>query len=185
LISDEHGFWLGNDGPEFVLKPDELMIEFLDRSVDAGIHNRTQIHRHSFASGVHRLDPVAFQPQDFAEEWLTRPWSEMQPRSAPETEEWHARLQSVAGEYAGVISCAARPGRWLIVLDISDIGEKELPEPLETYFLVRDLGNFRYEMEAVSEEEPPGCPGDGIVSDAGYASDKHPWLSEAELKALP
>ena len=187
LISDTHDFWLGNDEPEFVLKPDAMIIEFLDRSIDTDIHNRTQIHRYSFAAGVHRLDPVAFQPQDFAEEWLTRPWREMQSRSVPETETWHERLHSdfVLGEYAGVIPCAAKPGRWLIAMDISHIGEKELPEPLETYFVVRDLGNFRYEMEAVSEAEPLGCPGEGLVGNAGYASDKHPWLSEAELNALP
>ena len=81
---------MGNDGPEFVLKPDELIMEFLDASVDVTVHNRTQIHRYSFgAETVQRLDPVAFQPQDFAEEWLTRPWTEMQSRSEPETEEWH------------------------------------------------------------------------------------------------
>jgi len=83
LISGHHGFWLGNDGPEFVLKPEELIMEFLDSSVDARVHNRTQLHRYSFTEGVRRLGPAVFQQQDFAEEWLTRPWSEMESRSAP------------------------------------------------------------------------------------------------------
>jgi hypothetical protein len=179
LLSSKHGFWL-DKGPEFVLQPEELIVEFLDWSVDTDTHNRTQIHRYHFAQGVQRLDPVAFQPQDFAEEWLTRPWSEMQSRSALQTAEWHARLHNdfVMGKYFSVVLCLAKPGRWLIGLDITNIGEKDLPQPLRTYFLVRELGNYRYEMEDVSASKPPGCSG------TGFAGDKHPWLSPAELKAL-
>jgi hypothetical protein len=68
LLSGEHGFWMGNedDGLIFALKPDELIIELLDSSVDGGAHNRTQIHRYSFVDGVKRLEPFALQPQDFA-----------------------------------------------------------------------------------------------------------------------
>ena len=127
LLSGEHGFWRDKE-PEFVVKPEELIMEFLDASLDVSIHNRTQIHRYSFAGGVHRLDPVALQPQDFAEEWLTRPWSEMQSRSVLEVKKWHERLHSVGAGYSGVIPCVARPGRWLIALDIK-MGQKELREP--------------------------------------------------------
>jgi len=181
LLSGEHGFWMGNDGPEFVLKPDELIMEFLDASADVDVHNRTQIQRYTFgAAGVQRFDPVAFQPQDFAEEWLTRPWNEMQPRSAPQTKEWHAKLHSdsLFARYSEVAPCRDKPGRWLIGLDIDQIGKQKLPMPLATYFLVHELGNYRYQMEAVSDAMPTGCQG------AGDPSDKHPWLTADELKAL-
>jgi len=42
----------------------------------------------------------------------------------------------------------------------------------------RWLIGLNLEMEAVSATKPSGCPG------SGPASDKHPWLSDAELKAL-
>ena len=180
LLSGQHSFWWGSHGPEFA-KPDALIKEFLDRSVDSTIHNRTQIHRYSFESkGAVRLDPVAFQSQDFAEEWLTRPWSEMQSRSAPETNEWHVRLHDdyVSADYSRVVPCSARPGRRPIALDITNIGKKELTTPLTTYFLVHELGDYHYEMEAVSDSTPRGCRG------RRYASDKHPWLSADKLKAL-
>jgi hypothetical protein len=185
LLSDQHDFWLGDD-PEFVVKPDNLIIEFLDRSVDAGIHNRTEIQRYNFSDGVQRLDPVALQPQDFAEEWLTRPWSEMESRSANSTKEWHERLHRdpLFAEYASVIYCAATPGRWLIGLDIGSIGEKDAPKPGTRYFLVRDLGSYHYRMEAVSATRPSGCQGKELFSDAGHASDEHPWLSVEKLKAI-
>jgi hypothetical protein len=182
LISSDHSFWWGNDHwPAVVLSSDELMIELQDSSVDVGVHNRTQIYHYSFVDGVKRLEPFALQPQDFAEEWLTRPWSEMQSRSSPETQKWHAKLHAdfVIGEYSKVALCSARPDRWSIGFSLTHIGERELKEPLEVHLLVRDLGNYRFEMEAVSDSEFEGCPGEGSPSD------KHPWLSLEQLKALP
>ena len=176
LFTDKHSFWLG-DGPEFVFNPDEVIIQFVDSGVDG--ERRTAIHRYRVASGVQRLDPVALLPEDFAGEWLTRPWSEMESRSAADTKAWHQQLHAeyVFGEYERVIRCAS-VGQWLIGLDIMHIGDKELSDPPPTYFLVHDLGNYTYNMEAVSTSPPTGCAGEG------FASDKHPWLSTAELKAL-
>jgi hypothetical protein len=184
LLTDQHSFYLNDDGP-IVLRPDELIIEFLDSSVDGGVHNRTRIHRYSFARGVQRVDPVAFQPQDFAEEWLTRPWSEMESRSVGDTREWHQRLHSdpLWADYSGVIPCTS-PGHWLVSMDIRVLGDKELSDPLPTYFLLRDLGDYHYSMDAVSTSKPTDCLGAGVISDGIFASDKHPWLSTAELKAL-
>jgi hypothetical protein len=177
LLSSDHGFWLNDDGPAFILRPNELMVEFLDSSVDSGIHNRTHILRYNFADGVHRIEPMAFQPQDFAEEWLTQPWPEMQSRSAPEIQKWHAKLQAdfQLGDYSSVLLCAAKPDRW----SIGFVGETRTKEPINAYFLVRDLGGYRYEMEAVSDSPFAGCPGEGSPSE------KHPWLSVEQLKALP
>jgi hypothetical protein len=176
MLSSKHGFWF-DKGPLFVLKPDELMIELLDSSVDGGIHNRTYLLRYNFGDGVKRLDPVAFQPQDFAEEWLTAPWSEMQSRSKAATQNWHEK--KLGGDYTNVVLCASRPDRWSIGLKQEyDLGKK-LEVPVEVHLLVRDLGNYRYEMEEVSDSEFEGCPGEGSPSD------KHPWLSVEQLRALP
>jgi hypothetical protein len=180
LLSSKHDFWLGNDGPYFVLRPDELTIEFLDRSIDMGVHNRTHIFRYNFANGVRRLEPFAFQPQDFVEEWLTTPSSEVQSMSTSEAGEWRRKLHNVSyDQYFEVVACIAKPGRWSIGLQVTYEGEKELEMPIQTYFLVEDVGNYRYTLEAVSDEEFEGCPGEGSPSD------KHPWLSVEQLKALP
>lgn len=184
LLSDRHGFWLGNDGPEFVLTPEELTIEFLDRSVDVGIHNRTEIQRYRFGEdGVRRLDPVAFQPQDFMEEWLTRPWSEMQERSAAGLAGVHEALQaSDSGDYGVVAPCPGRPGRWVVSLETRYQGDKKLDRPIERYFVVADLGHYRYRMESVWSDAPEGCK--VIPSPATAPSEKHPWLTADELRAL-
>ena len=105
----------------------------------------------------------------------------MQSRSAPETKKWHDKFHAelVLGEYSEVVPCAAKPDRWSIGFSNDLIGEKRLEEPIEVHLLVRDLGNYRFEMEAVSDSEFEECPGEGSPSD------KHPWLSVEQLKALP
>ncbi|HWZ32225.1 MAG TPA: hypothetical protein VNX18_12865 [Bryobacteraceae bacterium] len=186
LLSDRHGFWLGNDGPEFVVSPHEVIVEFLDSSVDVEIHNRTHIHRYNFAQGTRRLEPIALQPQDFVEEWLTRPWDEVKSWSAAGLKELHGQLHSdyIGARYLGVVPCGAKAGNWLVELSVTRVGEREFSDPLETYFLVRDLGNYRYRMEAVPFETPPECEGTGLVSDGVPASNKHPWLSTDQLGSL-
>ena len=184
LLAGDHEFWMGNydNGLIFSLKPEELIIELLDRSLDGGVHNRTQIHRYTFLDGVvKRMEPFALQPQDFAEEWLTRPWSEMRPLSAENTQKWHGRLRAegIFGEYLSVVPCTSNPDRWSIGFEINTVNLKPLSEPMDVYLLVRDLGNYRYEMEAVSDSAFEGCPGEGSASEA------HPWLSREQLKALP
>jgi hypothetical protein len=180
LVSDGHGFYLHDEDP-IVLKPDEVMLEFLDHSVEGGVHSRTHILRLNLADGLKRLEPVAFQPQDFAEEWLTRPWSEMQKMSAAETQKWHDKLQApyIFGDFIGVVLCTGRPDHWSIGLEINNRDGKELKEPIMAYLLVRDLGNYHFFLDAVSDSAFEGCSGKDLPSD------KHPWLSIEQLKALP
>ena len=89
LLAKDHSIWLGMDPPYNVrLEPSELLLEFRDRSIDMGIHNRTHVlHYRIDESSSERIDPVALLPQDFVDEWLTRPWSEMQSRSVENKDE--------------------------------------------------------------------------------------------------
>jgi hypothetical protein len=179
LYSSQHDFWREENDPIFVLKPDQVIIERLDRGVGFfGTERRPNLIRFSFKDGVRRIQPMALQSQDFAEVWLVSSRVEMQPSSAPETQKWHEQLHAdlAAVEYRNVVRCAAKPGRWSIGLDII---KKDVLKALRTYLLVRDLGNYRFEMEAVSDTEFKECPGEGAPSE------KHPWLSVEQLKALP
>jgi hypothetical protein len=179
LLSSEHTFWL--DDEIFVLKPDELLMEFTDTSIDT--ERRTMLFRYSFAQGAKRLEPVALQPQDFAEEWLTRPWSEMKSMSAPDTQAWHDKFHAdfMLGKYSRVAPCSGKPGVWSIGIGINNVGNKELSTPMGMYLLVRDLGGYRYSMEAVGDADFKECPG----AQRYRPSESNPWLSVEQLKALP
>ena len=91
-VAGEEGFWLDEKQPLFVLTPIGMTIEFVDFSVSGAVHHRTRFKRYALTSAAQRLDPFALQPQDFAEEWLTQPWSEMESRSAPATRALHEAL---------------------------------------------------------------------------------------------
>src|SRR5207244_12912609 len=165
ILRGEHGIWFGADNAyQLRIEPDELLIEVRDRSIDTGIHNRAHVlHYNTVHSPVDRLDPVALQPQDFVDEWLTRPWAEMESRSAssgPEKlERWH-KLGSRFGEFSFVQSCSERPDHWQVGLDVDYLGDKELPEPLSLYFLVHQSGPYQFEMTDISFDRREGCPGD-------------------------
>jgi hypothetical protein len=180
VLSIKHGFWVDNERI-YVLTPDELSVEFFDSSVSVDVHHRTKIQRYSFAPKVQRIDPVALQPQDFAEEWLTRPWSEMESRSAPETKELHESFGGgfVLGDYVEVTQCAPEQRVWLAGFDIDFIGDKQLSKPRRVYLQVRDLGDHRYRMESASSQRPASCK-----AEPGHPNENYPWLSEEEIRNL-
>jgi hypothetical protein len=172
VFSGEHGIWFVGDEPYHVrLKPDELLIELRDRSIDSSIHNRTHVLRYSIGSlGVQRVDPVALQPQDFVDEWLSRPWPEMASRSSgterEKLKEWHEFLSGdiVAGDIDFVQSCSERPDDWQVSVSLRRVAGKRLPEPFTLYFLVHRLEKYRFEMAEISFDEQDGCPGESPPS---------------------
>jgi hypothetical protein len=149
VFADEHEIWFGGGHPVVRLSPDDLRIELSDRSIDAGVHSRTHVlHYKVGPRSVERVDPVALDPQDFVDEWLTRPWAEMESRTSASVRERLRKLRDllhtdlVAGEYVPTDSCAASAHRCQIALR-SEGGSV-------FHFLVRQLGQQRFEMMDVS-----------------------------------
>ena len=113
ILGREQGIWFGAYRPYQVrLDPAELLMEVRDRSIDGRIHNRPHVlHFNAAGSTAERIDPVALQPDDFVDEWLTSQWSEMESRSAEggrgKLKKWHEFLAGdfVAGEFQFVQQC--------------------------------------------------------------------------------
>jgi hypothetical protein len=172
ILGGEHGIWFGADDPfQIHLEPDELLMEVRDRSVDAGIHNRAHVlHYNAAKSPVERIDPVALQPQDFVDEWLTQPWSEMESRSAESARDklkkWHEFLAGdfVAGDFTIVQVCSETPNKWQIGMDLAWIKGNELPDALSVYFLVQQSDQYRFKMIAINFDRQEGCPGESPPS---------------------
>jgi hypothetical protein len=165
IFGAEHSIWFGGGQPRVHLKPDDLRIELRDSSIDAGIHNRAHVlHYRVGLQAVQRVDPVALRPQDFVEEWLTRPWAEMESRTAASyrgrLKKWHNLLHTklVFGEYVFVQKCTARVHDWQIAINMTHTAAT--PSAPTVYFLVYELGQQRYEMMDVSSTRQHGCPGE-------------------------
>jgi hypothetical protein len=167
ILSGEHGIWFGVDDPVQVrLETDDLLMEIRDRSIDVGIHNRAHILHFNIGrdSAPVRIDPVALKPEDFVDEWLTRPWTEMESRSASDEKlkKWHDFLSGdfAAGDITLVQPCMDLPKQWLIAVDMTWLKGKQLPEPLTIYFLIQQPAQYRYRMLNISFDRQEGCPGD-------------------------
>src|SRR5205807_6030565 len=50
-----------------------LLMELRDRRIDVGVHSRAHVLHYDLRGAPERINPVALQPQDFVDEWLTRP----------------------------------------------------------------------------------------------------------------
>ncbi len=144
------------------LTPVNLLLEFSAEAISPGFRRTYVLHYSIGPESAERIDPVALQPQDFVHEWLIRPWSEMKSRSSEALEKWHSFLEArlVFGEYEFVQPCIDRPGVTQVGVEVINIGERDVPEPLSVYFLVRDNGKYRYEMSEISFARQDGCPGE-------------------------
>jgi len=152
VLQDQHYIWFsGNPAYHVRLTGDELLIELLDRSIDVEVHHRTHVlHYRATGGSAERIDPVALQPQDFVDEWLTRPWSEMESRSVGGNvlEKWHEDIGG--GQYLFVQRCRNRADTQIGLMADGRSG----------YFVVHQLDQYRFEMKSVSFERQEGCPGE-------------------------
>ncbi len=182
LLAEQHSTYMGEDRLEYVLEPERLWVELVDASVGIDIpFSRTQVHGYDLSGArARRIEPVALQPQDFAEEWMTRPWPEMQTVSDPATAEFHEQLAAdyLSGEYIGLGTCDGQNGITVVGMQFDKIGKKSFDPALEAYLRVRDFGGYHYRMEGATDHLPQGCE----INE--NASQKHPWLIATELKAL-
>lgn len=117
-----------------------------------------------------RIAPVAFEPEDFADEWAQMKWDAAARWSEPSRREelgrWHASLNAAEGGFSGseilfVRPCGKTAGEWQVGVEVfsgadGDGGAGRLPQKL--YFTVaRERGAFL--MRGVSDAPAKGCAG--------------------------
>jgi hypothetical protein len=163
LLDGSHSSYLKHDPPHRArLEQHGFLLEFDDRSIDSGKHNRPNILRYRIESNsARRIEPIALRPGDFVEEWMSRPWAEISEWTATSLKTWHAKMHEElpSGDYDLVQKCAQLKNTWLVGI--------KLDKPHGTfYFLVQDRGKYRYKVIEISDKRHPGCPGNGLpVSD--------------------
>jgi hypothetical protein len=148
------------NSPMDVNVPVDAIIEFTQRSVDAGVHNREAV-RHFLVEGdrVRRVAPVALSPRDFVDEWMTHPWSESQGWSLSRDQSiWHQRLHAdfVAGDFLGDAMHCQTPDLWQVGFEPNDAKRNFEPEP-SVYFLVRWTPPYSFALVGVSNKPWPRC----------------------------
>jgi hypothetical protein len=142
------------------LTTSEITLEFQSCCSEQNLTNRTVVLKHKIdGDRVVRVDPVARNAQDFVDEWVRRPWNEMQSWTAKDSrarlEKWHDKRGGdkwILPEIEFVQRCQ-RGGLW-------QIAAAELEAERTYYFLVSESVGGRYEMLDISTKRQPGCPGE-------------------------
>lgn len=148
------------NSPMHFAGPVDAIIEFTQRSVDAGVHNREAI-RHLLIEGdkIHRVAPVALSPRDFVDEWMTSPWSESHGWSlSADLSKWHQKLHAdfVGGDFLGDTMHCQTPDLWQVGFEPHDAKRNFEPDP-DVYFLVRWTPPYRFALAGVSNNPWPRC----------------------------
>ncbi len=140
--------------------PVDVLVEFAQRSIDGGVHNREAV-RHFLIDGdqVRRVDPVALSPRDFVDEWLTSGWNESATWSAsPTLRQWHAKLHAdfVSGEFGDPTMHCQSPDLWQVTVG-SRNAQKDFELEPGVYFLVRWRPPYHFTMMNIGDKPWPRC----------------------------
>jgi hypothetical protein len=150
-------------GIQGAVRSDEALIEYTVDSVDKGVLLRQTV-RHYRIDGdkVERTAPLALGPRDFANEWLSQPWSSSpawsEPAQRTALQEWHRRIHSDSpnGEFDDpTLHCPTNPDRWQVGINLDPASGKGKQVP--TYFLIRWRPPYRFTMVNISNRPFPGC----------------------------
>jgi len=168
LLIDGSGFaWLrtdlyavgriAQDGSD---APVDVLVEFTESSVDAGVHAREAVG-HFLIEGdkVRRVDPVALSPRDFVDEWLTQGWKASADWSgSPALESWHRRLHrdDVFGDFIRPTTHCETPDLWQVGFEPQD-AERDFAPESDVYFLVRWRPPYHFTIFDINSEPWPDC----------------------------
>jgi hypothetical protein len=128
----------------------DLLIEFAGNSIDGNRLVRQHILHYAIESHdeLKRIAPVALDPRDFVDEWLTSPWKEAGDWTAPSVSlaNYHRTHHAdfILGTFTGdATRCAHDQSLWQVGFAMD--GEKgDTHQPF--YFLVRWLAPYRFTM---------------------------------------
>jgi hypothetical protein len=178
LLSGEETIYLGTELEGFRLgaTADAFTLRFdAGQRLDPGILIRPHVLKFRVeGERAARVAPVAFKPEDFADEWLGMKWEEAARWSdasrLAELKKWHAALNASGKGFYGseilfVQPCAKPAGVWQVGVESYE-GDGAPRVPPKVYFTVARVGGA-LRMRGVSDERPPGCPGESPPSGGG------------------
>jgi hypothetical protein len=157
LLDGSDTVYMGSDDESYQgrLEPHGLLVEHRGWSKDVGVLIRRHVlHYQVDGDSVRRVEPIALDPQDFVDEWLSDSWSEIKEWSESKLEKVHSTLEKAAvdGGFQLVQRCMDNASHWQIGFDF---------ESGEYYFLVEQRGEHSFRMIDVTDERSSGCPGEG------------------------
>jgi hypothetical protein len=169
----ERGFYRCAD-EQYRLSADvgEFSIAYQGMSYDLDLWGRVYIdHFRLNGDSLIRIDPLAKYPEDFVDEWIDLPEAEamrwVNPAAKSQAVEWHRKLEELRKDRGALITsyflrqaCKTKIPSWQVGFSIETAREnKSNWKPTKIFFTVQGADQ-KFRMDGISEQRPPGCPGD-------------------------
>lgn len=182
LLSGEESIYLGTELEGFRLTADASTFTLRydsSQSLDPGRLIRPHVLKFKISNErAERVAPVAFKPEDFADEWAQMKWDEAarwsEPSRLDELKRWHDTINPddkgfMGSEILLVEPCGRGASVWQIgvepfVDNDKEKGASRLPPKL--YFTVAREGEV-FRMRNVSDARRPGCNGETRTTAGG------------------
>ena len=168
LLDRDDGLYLGGDFIAGARVTDhDLLVQFDGNSIDSDLNNRQHVLHYAIGPSdtLTRISPVALDPGDFVEEWLTTPWLEASNWLSSHAERKvmsriHAAYKSgTYGEFDGPAKqCRNDPTLWQIAFTADSA--KPGAEGRPNYFQVRWQAPYDFALVAAGPNPFPGCDKD-------------------------
>jgi hypothetical protein len=142
----------------------DLLIEFRGDSIDEADLIRTHVLHFQIGprDTLTRIAPVALNPGDFVEEWLTSDWTQSRNWSGGGIDKalWsrlHPTSPGTQGDFDGPATrCRSDHTLWQVgFAPVSEV--KDARPSTQTYFLVRWMAPYRFTLLQTAPRKFPGC----------------------------
>jgi hypothetical protein len=163
LVDTDETIYLDDNPGTAELSDTDAIVRYNGPVLDSGILVRKHVVHYVVdgAGRARRIAPVAFNPRDFVDEWLNRPWAESAGWIAPSADPaalhrlyiaWHKGEDLVLGAFDGDAKrCRADPALWQVA---ASIGDDDGPD---RYFIVRWMAPYRFELQAIRNKKLSRC----------------------------
>ena len=147
------------------ISADDVLIEYLGRSIDSGMLVRERVFHYEIRHGeAKRTDPFALGPRDFVDEWLKTDWRESNRWSEGANRramlDWRTKFdkEDIAGDFLDpTLHCSASPDIWQVGVDFTPDSEIANAKRNLAYFRVRWRPPYEFRMVDVSDKPSPDC----------------------------
>jgi len=185
LIDREETLYIGDDQIASArLTRTDLLIEYRGQSIDSGTLIRSHVEHYRIDPGdkLERIAPVALNPGDFVEEWLTKDWREASRWTGAGADTSvsarnHTSLHADFGDFDSPAKrCRGDPTLWQFGFAAEDPKRKDYSSGPESYFLVRWMAPFRFSLLRIQRRPFSRCDvADPMPDDIGTLFPGQGW----------
>ena len=168
LIDSSDELYIGGDLVAAAsVTQDDVLIQFSGGSFDGDALVRPVVRHYLVHDGdkLERIAPIALDPMDFVDEWLTNKWQDSarwtdSAADASALEKWHRALHKdhLFGQPDEQPKrCRADPTLWQVGFAFDEGEDKNFHADPPIYYLIRWMAPYRFTLVEIQNQKYPNC----------------------------